>query len=367
MLLLTFNSIIGLLLHANTALHSGGLLTLNLQAATQQSESANAEIEARHANKVELNDVEEAARFAAARVVKITGAAVGSQKGYGSGTIVSADGLIVTALTTMIEAQDLRVVLDDGRKFSASLVARDDYRQLAVLRIAAADLPHFDLKVTPQLAPGAWVLSASNVFKVAQGPEPVSITLGTYAGTARLAARYRRRDVPFRGAVVLTDIITSAPGSAGGAIVDLQGRLVGVIGRPATSLRTNTWLNYALPVAEVRSLIEDGPRELPLQDAVANDRELEQAALQFGVRLWDIGGSVRPAYVERVVADSRAYRAGLQPDDLILEIDQQPIANCEDAYRVLTSIAADTPFEFVVKRGGRIETVTMTPTEGSAQ
>ncbi|MGE3182419.1 MAG: S1C family serine protease [Phycisphaerae bacterium] len=312
--------------------------------------------------------VEGIAQYAAARVVKITGAAVGSQKGYGSGVLVSADGLIVTALTPLIEASDLRVVTHDGQKFSASIVSRDSYRQLAVLRIPASDLPHFSLADPTGVEPGTWVIAASNVFKVAQGNEPVSITLGTFGGYAKMAARYRRQDIPYRGRVVITDVIVSAPGSAGGAIVDLHENLIGVIGRPAISLRTNTWLNYALPVDEVRDLVLNGPR--PDEQDVARDEQAtisKGQTLAYGFRLWDVGGSVRPAYVERVVADSRASIAGLRTDDLILEIDQQPIAECADAYRVLATTDQQKAFEIVVKRGMRIESIVMEPARGVEQ
>src|SRR5262249_53879472 len=136
---------------------------------------------------------------------------------------------------------------------------RDDVRQLAELKIDAADLPCFELKSSAAIQPGDWVLAAANPFKVAEGPEPVSFATGTLSARAPLAARRRMQDVAYEGTVLITHVIVAAPGPAGGALLDGSGRFVGVIGEAVKSSRTNTWLNYALPAEDVGAFLERIP------------------------------------------------------------------------------------------------------------
>ena len=158
----------------------------------------------------------EAISSAQQRVVKLYGAALGREKAYGSGVIISADGRIVTTLSVMLEGRGLRVVLPDGRVLPAQVLGRDEHRQLALLKIEAADLPFFELTDSRSLTPGDWLIAAANSFKVADGPEPVSVSLGIFSARIMLDARHRRQDFPYDGPVLLTDIIVTTPGSAGG-------------------------------------------------------------------------------------------------------------------------------------------------------
>ncbi len=293
-----------------------------------------------------LNQFEDLADYARPRVAKIYGGALGAEKGYGSGVIVSADGQIVTVVSLLLEGR-LRVVLDDGRSFPADIIRRDDRRMLALLKIDATDLPAFELGRSDELLPGDWVLAAANAFKVADGPEPVSVSAGVLSGRAPLIARYRAQDLPFRGEVWLTDVLTSTPGSAGGALLDTTGRLVGVIGRTALSLKTNTWINYAMPAEEVRAFLR-GDAEPPTAttQSAANADDL-------GIRLFDVGGRSRPAYVERVRPGSPAAAAGVRPNDLILSIADQNVTTCEDFRRAAQSIAPGRVV-LMVKRGDKV-------------
>lgn len=92
---------------------------------------------------------------AARRVVKIHGA--GGLRGleaYQTGILVSPDGRIATALSTVLDSDEITCVLDDGRRFRATLVGVDPRREVAVLSIEAADLPAFALVGGPRLEPG---------------------------------------------------------------------------------------------------------------------------------------------------------------------------------------------------------------------
>ncbi len=304
---------------------------------------------------------------ASQRVVKLYGATLGREKAYGSGVLVSADGRIVTALSLMLEGRTLRAVLPDGRSLPAQVEARDEVRQLALLKIDALNLPYFELGESSRIAPGDWLIAAANTFKVADGPEPVSIAVGVLSGRTQLAARLRSQDFPYDGPVLLPDMIISTPGSPGGAIVSTNGQLVGLIGRAVISKRTNTWLNYALPVEEVAAFLrgEQYRTHAPADVAQAGTAALTPLAL--GIRLFDIGGRTRPAYIERIRPDSPAARAGLRPDDLVLSVNGQMIATCAEFRQAMAATGPGAARTLVVKRGETLQVCELRLEAGGGQ
>lgn len=306
------------------------------------------------------------------RVAKVYGGKVGTVAAYGCGVMVSADGRIVTALTAMLEDSQLRVVLDDGRRFPAKIVARDDMRQLAELKIDAADLPFFEVKSSAHVQPGDWVIAAANPFKVAEGPEPVSFAAGTLAARAPLAARRRTQDVSYDGTVLITDVIVATNGSAGGALIDASGQLVGVIGKAVKSSRTNTWLNYALPVEEIAAFLDrvpprtaggaetsvgSRPSDGASGSAAEKPGEFTSNFPALGLYLFNIGGRTRPAYVERVRSGSPAFEAGVRAGDLILSLANDQTATCDEFRIAVARLTAGQRVSIVVKRGEEVKSL----------
>lgn len=309
----------------------------------------------------------EAIRSAQDRVVKIYGGGIGREKGYCSGVVVSPDGEIVTVSSILLDSPGLRVVLPDGRRFPVQITARDEQRQLVLLKIDATDLPCFDVDSSAQLRAGDWLIAAANPFKVADGPEQVSVSVGVFSGRAILAGRRRNQEFPYDGEVLLTDIIVSSPGSAGGGLVDGRGRLVGVIGKAVVSELTSTWMNYALPAEEVARFLRsarDGTlaRSEPKQEedvAGAEDSPTAEGiawktAADLGIRLFTLGGRAKPAYVESVRAGSPARRAGIRANDLILSINGRKTATCEEFDEVLRGLRGAAKLDFTIKRGEEI-------------
>lgn len=294
------------------------------------------------------------------RVVKLYGATIGREKAYGCGVLVSADGKIVTVLSVLLEGRHVRAVLWDGRELPVRILARDERRQLALLKIEAGHLPFFELTSSGDLTPGDWVIAATNAFKVAEGSEPVSVSVGLLAGRAHLSARFRARDFPYDGPVLLTDLIVTTPGCAGGALIDARGRLVGVIGKPVVGKLTNTWVNCALPVEEVAALVTAGDVRLGDAPPEPTTRAVAEKPADLGLLLFDVGGHVRPAYVERVRPDSPAWKAGLRPNDLLVSLDGQPITTCEDFERLATRLRAGQRVALVVKRGEQLQMLELT-------
>lgn len=307
---------------------------------------------------------ETAIQVAELRTVKLHGGAIGREHGYGSGVLVSSDGQIVTTAAAMLETASLRCVLADGRRYPARIVARDDEHQLVLLKIDAERLPCFELGDSSRVLVGDWVIAAANPFKVAQGSEPVSFMAGILSGRTVLSARRRAQDFPYRGPILLLDMIVATPGSSGGAVVDLDGRLIGLVGRPVIGAQTNTWLNYALPVEIVAEFLRAASAGELAQPAQAPaSRPAGPTPEDLGLRLFDVGGRTRPAYVERVRSGSPAALAGLRANDLVLSVGGRATATCADLRDAVAALPPGSTVALVVKRGEQVLELSLTPPE----
>ena len=296
------------------------------------------------------------------KVVKIFGA--GGYRGlpaYSTGCLVSADGHLVTIWNHVLDTDRVVVVLDDGRRFPAELVGTDPDLDVAVLKIAAAGLPHFDLADPPAAQPGQRVLCLSNMYKVATGDEPVSVQIGVVAALADLSARRGRNPIPFDGEAIILDAVTGVSGAGGGAVVDLRGRLLGLLGREVKGQDTNAWLNYATPIdrlAPVISRIVSGEYVIPEADEPPPSTAGRPDRL--GLALVPNVVPRTPAYIEAVRADSPAAAAGLQPDDLIVSLDGELVASIASLQTQLSRLDPGTRVEVVVRRGRDLKTATIT-------
>ena len=104
---------------------------------------------------------------------------------------------------------------------------------------------------------GTGILAFSNLFGVASGNEPASVQRGTISVVTRLDARRGVADTPYRGPVYVLDVTTNNPGAAGGALVTRRGELLGLLGKELRNALNNTWLNYAIPIEELRGSVEE--------------------------------------------------------------------------------------------------------------
>lgn len=311
------------------------------------------------------------------RVVKLYGVGVGDQAGFGSGVLVSEDGLILTVFSLLIDARSLRAVTSDGVMYEAEVLHRDVDRQLALLKIKAPDgdalvLPYFDIRCRGSIAetgvpecdkltrPGDWILAAGNSFKVAEGAEPVSLARGVVSARTRLDARRRIKDHPYRGEVLVIDAITSNPGAPGSAVVNLDGEFVGMIGRVVTSNLTHTHFNYAMPrdvlaayLEEAKNAGDSGAPTLARLDSILQSKA-PGPNVEVGIRITRTGYNRLPPMVERVQWGSPAEKAGIRKDDLILSVDGRTVNDVAEYDERMSMVVPGEPLIFVVRRGERI-------------
>jgi S1-C subfamily serine protease len=314
---------------------------------------------------VDAQTDDDAASFAAVaravqpKVVKLYGA--GGFRGleaYQSGVLISAEGHVLTAWSYVLDADEVTVVLDDGRRYDARHVAADPLTEIAVLKFDAGgeSLPYFDLSQAATAEPGCRVLAFSNLFGIATGDEPVSILQGVVSAVAPLDARRGAFATNFRGDVYILDAASNNPGAAGGVLTDSQGRLLGLLGKELRSSLTGTWLNYALPASAFASSVEDmmAGRFTPpeLSEVERPDDPLSLARL--GIVLVPDVVVRTPPYVDRIIPESPASRAALRPDDLVVMIDNQVTPSCRDAVRLIERLERDAEVRIAVLRNEQL-------------
>jgi len=335
------------------------------------------------------------------RVVKLYGLGVGAQAGYGTGVLVSSDGLVLTVFSLLIDAERIRAVTADGRLYAAMVTHRDANRQLALLQLMAAGddgadphrpeeagpqgeigpLPFFDLatdvptrdhddsavpsRLPPILRPGDWVVSAGNPFKIADGSEPVSLTHGVFSARTQLDARRKVKEFPYHGDVLVIDAITSNPGAPGSAVVDLEGRFVGMVGREVVSNLTHTHFNYAVPRDVLQAFLEEAantgsspadrsPRRPESERPGADPSEV---VVDLGIKLVRTGYKRLPPMVDRIRNGSPAARAGIQKDDVIISVNGKNVADVEDYEGRVRFVGPGEPVELLIRRGRNIMSV----------
>ena len=289
------------------------------------------------------------------------GELVGVPAGVGSGVVYRSDGYLLTNNHVVENADRVRVRFSDGEAADAEVVGTDPLTDLAVLKVERTGLPAINLRIEPSVVVGETAIAIGSPFGL-----DASVTAGV------VSALNRDLEVPpqnGRGALVIPTVIqTDAainPGNSGGALVDAQGRLIGINTAILTASGGSQGVGFAIgvgsAVAAADQIIEQGfvshaflgVGGFDLTPEVA--RRYEQ---EYGIEL--DGGAV----VERVIEGSAAEEAGLQPEDVIVAVDGEPIEDMSDLtvvirrYRpgdslTLTFVREDARIEAEVTLGER--------------
>ena len=289
------------------------------------------------------------------KTVKIIGS--GSVRGleaYQSGFLISNEGHVLTAWSYVLDSDVVTLTMNDGLKREAALVGFDPRLDIAVLKIDVTDTPHFNLDAAATVDTGDRVLAFSNLYGVATGNEPVSVQRGFVAAKVRLSARKGTYESPYRDEAYLLDAMTNNPGAAGGALTDRQGRLVAMIGKELRDSRTGAWLNFALPIEKLVNAIER-IRTGEIADAQDFDNRPDEPITSRLLGFSLVADIVQktPPYVDRVVVGSAAADKGLQPDDLIVEINGQMTASIKEVRKQFLRIDREDGVEVTIQRGSR--------------
>ena len=298
------------------------------------------------------------------KMVKIFGAGkIRKLHSYSTGFLISPEGHIATVWNHVLDADEVTVILADGHRYQAKVVNAEPTLDLAVLKITekTPPLPYFDLKKAGSAGAGTRILAFSNMFKVATGDEPVSIIHGVIAAKTKLSARRGVFELPYDGTVYVVDGITNNPGSGGGVLMTRDGTLLGMIGREVRNTKTNTWMNYAVPISELRTTVEDilAGKFRPNERKADSDNPRNYAALDFGLVMLPDVVFRTPPYLDSCVRGSAAAKAGLQPDDLVLFVNDELIQSNRMLADELGRLEGGDTLKLVVRRGNKLITVQM--------
>jgi len=301
----------------------------------------------------------------APKIAKIYGAG-GFQglEAYQSGMLISPEGHILTVWSYVLDTDEIHVTLDDGRRFKAQLLGADPRLELAVLKVDAQGLPCFQLAAAATAEPGTRVLAFSNLFGVATGDESASVLHGIVAAKTRLEARRGVFDTTYKGPVFILDAMTNNPGAAGGALTDQEGRLLGMLGKELRNALSNTWLNYAIPVDQMTTTIDEiragkfvrKPTDDPNQEKPQKPVSLDLLGL---VMVPDVLERT-PPYVDSVRPGTPAAVADLRPDDLVLFVNDRLVQSCKALANELTFIDRIDTVKITVIRGQELVEVKLT-------
>lgn len=299
----------------------------------------------------------------APKVVKIYGA--GGLKNlypYGTGYLVSPQGHIATVWSHILDADSVTIVLHDGRRFEGKVVGAEPPLDLAVLKIEGENLPYFDLSQAATAGVGSRVLAFSNMFKVASGNEAVSVLHGVVSSRTTLTARRGVFEAPYSGPVYVVDAITNNPGAGGGVLTTWDGRLLGMLGKELRDSRNNTWVNYVVPIGELRDMIQQISsgqfRSRPKSDEDEPEVALRRySPVDFGLVMVPDVVVRTPPFVDRVVSGSLAEKAGLKSNDLVLFVGETLVPSHRILKDELGRLEAGDRLKLVVRRGDQLVTV----------
>lgn len=278
------------------------------------------------------------------RFFDVPGAPNGAEpdrRGAGSGFIIEADGYIITNHHVVEDADEIIIRMADRREFKAELIGSDPLSDVALLKVDATGLPTLELGDSETLRPGEWVVAIGSPFNFDQ-----SVTAGIVSAKGR--STNQQQYVPF----IQTDVAINR-GNSGGPLLNLDGEVVGINSWILSSGGGYIGLSFSIPIetasAAVKQLRETGKVSRGLLGVQVRpvDREMAEAM-----------GLDKPigALVESVSPGSAAENAGIEPGDIILEFDDQPIDVSGDLPPVVGANPPGTEAEVVVSRNGKRKT-----------
>ncbi len=270
------------------------------------------------------------------------------QEGLGSGVIVSKDGYILTNNHVVDGADTVKVALQDGRDFEAKVIGRDPKTDVAVIKIDAQDLPTLELANSENIEVGDVVLAVGNPFGIGQ-----TVTMGIISAVGRGNMGLDYEDF------IQTDAPIN-PGNSGGALVDTQGRLVGINTAILSRSGGNQGIGFAVPAnlaqTVMTSLITDGKVTRGYLGAMIQDLT-PPLAKQF--QLKDNAG----ALVGEVKSGSPADKAGLQAGDVVTDFNGRKVADSRHFRLRVAETRPGTTVAVKVLRDGAAKTLHVTVRE----
>jgi len=261
------------------------------------------------------------------------------QVGLGSGVIVSPQGYLLTNNHVIDGADDIEVLLSDGRRADARVVGTDPETDVALLEIDLADLPVITFGDTDALQVGDVVLAIGNPFGVGQ-----TVTSGIVSALGR-----NQLGINTFENFIQTDAAIN-PGNSGGALVDASGNLMGINTAIYSRSGGSMGIGFAIPAGTARQVMEDlirdgrvtrgwigvEPRDLTPEIANTFRLPISQGVLITGV-----------------LQNGPAAAGGVRPGDVVVQVGGTAVANTAQLLNAVAGLKPDARTTIAVQRGNR--------------
>lgn len=267
------------------------------------------------------------------------------QVAQGSGFIVTPDGYILTNNHLVGDTEEVRVQLDDDRSLKAEVIGTDPETDVAVIKIDAKDLPYVELANSDTLEVGEWVIAIGNPFGL------------SHTVTAGIVSAKGRNDI---GVANFEDFIqTDAAinfGNSGGPLLNLDGKAVG-INTAIIGPGGNVGIGLAIPISMAKTIYE----QLKENGKVVRGY-LGVGIINVGAGVGEFYGAAndRGAMVSSVMEGSPAEKAGIKADDIVVELQGEPVANASELMNRVAIQKPGTDVDMVVLRDGKRKKITVT-------
>jgi serine protease Do len=274
--------------------------------------------------------------------------------GSGSGVVISPDGFILTSAHVVAGTDRGSASFVDGREFGIDIVGTDPLSDLAVVRAYGAELVAAELGDASRLRVGQLVVAIGNPLGFSG-----SVTAGVVSALGRSLPTRAGSVTRVVENVIQTDAALH-PGNSGGALADSSGRVVG-INTAVVGPGIGQGLGLAVPINEttrriVGALMTEGRFRRAYVGIAGGPRPLPP-------RLSRETGRERGVELVEVVEGSPADRAGLRPEDLLLDVDGAPVSGVDDLQRLMVGDAIGRTVSVRLFRNGSLMSLTLTPIE----
>lgn len=264
------------------------------------------------------------------------------RQGFGSGVIISADGTIVTNNHVIDEADEIKVILNDKREFTAKLIGTDPQTDVAVLKIDAKDLPFLRFGNSDDLKLGQWVLAVGNPFNLTS-----TVTAGIISAKGRNIGI--NQSLSGIEAFIQTDAAVN-PGNSGGALVNTRGELIGINTAIASQTGTYSGYSFAIPVGIVKKVVSD----------ILQYGDVQRALL--GVEIGDVNAKIahdnhldkiEGVFIGKVQSGGSADLAGIKDNDVIISVDGMDVNSPAELQEQINKHRPGDKVSMVIKRDNK--------------
>lgn len=272
--------------------------------------------------------------------------------GLGSGVIISTDGYIVTNNHVISKAEKVEVTLNNNEKYTAKVIGSDENTDLALLKINAKDLNAITFGDSDALKIGEWVLAVGNPFGFTS-----TVTAGIVSAKARNIGEATSQRANSIDSFIQTDAAVNQ-GNSGGALVNINGELVGI--NTAIYSKTGNYAGYsfAIPSSTVKKIVKDLKEYGSVQRAVLGVAYQPLSAELAKEK--NITATTEGLYVASVNDRSAAMQAGLKEGDVITKINGATVKSSGQIMEQMNRLRPGDKIEITYIRDNKTYTTSAT-------